>query len=137
MISTQASGFVAALGPQKTLEVVGGPSGGAALAGRPFDVVVHEILGHVASAEGACRAIHDLRSRGKCAPGCAFVPRRAATMLAPTFKLDATALDGVVHRALNGHRTLRRDVKYHCRRFPRAYLAVWKPTTGLGGPDQT
>ena len=123
-VDATASGFVAALGRGKTLEVVGGPSGDAAFAGRPFDVVVHEILGHVASAEGACRAIHDLRSRGKCAPGCAFVPRRAATMLAPTFKLDATALDGVVHRALNGHRTLRKDVKYHCRRFPRAYLAA-------------
>ena len=70
---------------------------------RPrFSVVVHEILGHVASSEGVALAIQDLHRQQLCAPGCVFVPCAAQTLLAPCGALPSTPLDAVVHRYLNG-----------------------------------
>ncbi|KAK3248753.1 hypothetical protein CYMTET_41793 [Cymbomonas tetramitiformis] len=88
-----------------------------------FTLVVHEILGHIASAEGAAVAIRDLVDRGLCAPGCAFIPRAAATLIAPTEALHVGPLDRVLHRYLNGSgEEVRTQVRHHCRRFPRGNL---------------
>jgi len=43
---------------------------------------VHEILGHLASAEGVVKALRELRTRaGLLVPNCQFVPRAARTMV--------------------------------------------------------
>jgi hypothetical protein len=62
------------------------------------DPVVHEILGHVASAEGVVGALLDLHRRGVCRPGALFVPQAAGTMLCPTSPLQLSMLEGLVHR---------------------------------------
>jgi hypothetical protein len=119
-------------GSESTLELLHGYSGDVSpvlsaeiLAGtRPqYNLVVHEILGHIASAEGAGLAIRDLKQKGICAPDCVFVPRVAETLIAPTTVLPTTALDCIVHRFLNGgNGSLRTRVKHHCQRFPHEAL---------------
>ena len=72
-----------------------------------YTLVVHEILGHVASSEGAVGAIADLHERGLIAAaddagagGCAFIPAAAGTMLTPTSPVsgDRSLLEELVHR---------------------------------------
>jgi hypothetical protein len=47
-----------------------------------WQLVVHEILGHLASAEGVVKALRELRTRaGLLVPNCQFVPRAARTMV--------------------------------------------------------
>lgn len=66
-----------------------GISSSVALPGN-IELVVHEILGHIASAEGVVKAIRELRTRaGLLAPGCKMVPRAAGTLIAPTSPLPA------------------------------------------------
>jgi hypothetical protein len=117
---------------ESTLELLHGYSGDVSpllseeiqSGARPqYNLVVHEILGHVASAEGAGLAIRDLKQKGLCASDCVFVPRIAETLIAPTGALPTTALDSIVHRFLNGgNGSLRCGVKHHCQRFPREAL---------------
>ena len=58
-----------------------------------IDLLVHEILGHVASSEGVVRAVRELRGRpGLLAPGCSMIPQQAGTMLAPTAELTPAQL---------------------------------------------
>ncbi|CAE8634756.1 unnamed protein product, partial [Polarella glacialis] len=62
------------------------------LSGQQYDMVVHEILGHVASAEGVAATIADLIDRRVCRPGCIFVPAAAGTFFAPTAALELSPL---------------------------------------------
>ena len=58
-----------------------------------FDLIVHEIIGHLAGAEGVVRSIRELRTRPGClAPGFIMVPRAAGTLLAPTSMLEHSQL---------------------------------------------
>mmetsp|Transcript_1161 Transcript_1161/g.1416 ORF Transcript_1161/g.1416 Transcript_1161/m.1416 type:complete len:547 (-) Transcript_1161:217-1857(-) len=117
---------------ESTLELLHGYSGDVSpllseeiqSGARPqYNLVVHEILGHVASAEGAGLAVRDLKQKGLCAWDCLFVPRIAETLIAPTSILPTTALDSIVHRFLNGgDGSLRCGIKHHCQRFPREAL---------------
>jgi len=101
---------------------------------RQFTMVVHEILGHIASAEGAVKAIQDLHAQGLLAPDCVFVPAVARTMLAPTEVLSNEPVASVMHRMFNMFVTNsncgkpRRNVRHHCVRFPTSsYLARPQP----------
>ena len=63
-----------------------------------IEVVVHEILGHVASAEGVVGAIRELRARPSLTtPSCIFLPRAAGTFIAPTWAFSPTLLERLVH----------------------------------------
>ena len=66
-----------------------------------IELVVHEILGHVCSAEGVVGAMRELHARpGLLAPGCAFIPRAAGTMVAPTALLEPQQLRDLELRRL-------------------------------------
>ena len=94
----------------------------AALTGC-YDVVVHEILGHVASSEGVAAAIDDLTARGLCSPaGCHFVPQAASTLIAPTERLSLSVLEQLLCYHTNGSGALQPQLKYHARHFPTAKL---------------
>lgn len=78
-------------GGASTLALYEGLSSATALPGD-MELVVHEILGHIASAEGVVKAIRELRTRpGLLAPSCCFVPCAAMTMIAPTSPLPPQA----------------------------------------------
>ncbi len=87
-----------------TLALYFGLSSNVPLPGR-MDLVVHEILGHIASAEGVLRALSELRARpGLLLPHCSFVPRAAGTMIAPTSRLDAAEEEALLRRTSLGAR---------------------------------
>ena len=70
------------------LALYSGLSSATALPGG-IELLVHEILGHVASSEGVVRAVRELRGRpGLLAPGCRIIPEQAGTMLAKRRKGD-------------------------------------------------
>jgi len=104
-------------GPSK-LQIHKGFSSDVALTGK-FDVLVHEILGHVASAEGVALTIADLVERRLCSPDCIFVPEAAGTLFAPTSKLVLDPLEEVLHFYFNGKSGLYPLQKYHVRCFSR------------------
>jgi len=99
-------------------------SSDAPLPGK-YNLVVHEILGHIASSEGVVKAIRDLHNRSLLTRDCIFVPRGAATLFVPTMKLQLSCIE----RTLCLHRNrwggdLNCLVKYHADRFPfHAFLA--------------
>jgi hypothetical protein len=80
-------------------DVGGGGGGGGAVAdtqrdssasagaeaGSKINLVIHELLGHLARSEGAALFFHDLRARGvlRPAPHCASIPHRAMSMICP------------------------------------------------------
>ena len=85
----------------RELDLFHGLSSETALPGG-FDLIVHELLGHVASAEGAIRAINELKGRpGLAASGCRVIPAAATTLLVPTSVHETT----VVERLLMYQRT--------------------------------
>ena len=66
------------------LELYEGVSSAVALPGG-IELVVHEILGHVASAEGVVRTIRELRTRhGLLTENVKLIPSAAGTLIAPT-----------------------------------------------------
>lgn len=106
-----------------TLEVYQGLSTKLALPGQ-YDLVVHEILGHVASSEGVATAIADLLDRRLCTHDCIFIPSAAGTLFAPTASLELSQLEEVLNCYHNGACGLVPQMKYHVRRFdPEALLA--------------
>lgn len=94
--------------------------------GGGYNLVVHEILGHIAGAEGVGAAISDLCHRGLLAPDCVFVPRRAVTMFAPTKEIEPSLEEQLLSRKFGGEMVdLRCETKYHARRFSEdSFLAA-------------
>lgn len=136
----------------------------SSLAG-PYELVVHEILGHVASAEGVVGAISDLHKRKLVAPvrilllilivtlelfqltyglfpfatqSAVFVPSEAGTMLSPTAPLSLTDLETLVHRHANDDDPeIATGVKYQARRVPEsAILAEPQPIEWFDFADE-
>eukprot|EP00438_Fugacium_kawagutii_P007677 Skav202218 [mRNA] locus=scaffold1756:73384:74427:- [translate_table: standard] len=95
----------------------------------PYDVVIHELLGHIASSEGVAETIHDLMRRGICDPSkCVFVPRAAGTLFAPTARLQLSDLEKVLNANFNGEVGIRSNLLYHARCFDsRNFLAPPQP----------
>ncbi|CAE8630778.1 unnamed protein product [Polarella glacialis] len=110
--------------PESFLQVYHGLSNEVDLPG-PYDVVVHEILGHVASCEGVSLTIADLVDRRLCNPGCVFVPAAAGTLFAPTAQLQLSQLEQILNCYHNGECSLKPQTKYHAVRFdPDALLSA-------------
>lgn len=59
----------------------------------PYDVVIHELLGHIASSEGVCETMAALCARPLCSVRTQFIPRAAGTLFAPTEALQLTQLE--------------------------------------------
>ena len=114
--------------------VCGGLRGG-------YNLVVHEILGHVSSSEGAVGALvraptllaacaafsltrvrceqADLHHRGLIEEGAVCIPRASGTMLTPTAPLTLSTLETLTHRHTNNDdHAIHGATKYHCNRFP-------------------
>jgi len=109
----------------RTLQLFEGFSSDAPLPGG-YNLVVHEILGHIASSEGVVEALNNLRHRGLLTPDCVFVPRRAATLFVPTMQVDLTCLERILCLCGGGQGgNLRCMTKYNADRFPQhAFLAT-------------
>ena len=88
----------------------------------PYDLIVHELLGHIASAEGVVETLQALRRRGLCTERCAFIPSSAGTLFAPTSKLEASSLEKVLHCFFNAESRIQVQTKYHARGFDAARL---------------
>lgn len=68
-----------------------------------IDLVVHEILGHIASSEGAVKVMRELRSRpGLLTADCKVIPRAAGTFIVPTAPLELSLLERLVSFADSG-----------------------------------
>jgi hypothetical protein len=83
-----------------------------------YDLVIHEILGHVASSEGAAAAILDLRSRALATADCRFVPLRARTLLTPTERVELSTVERVLQMQLTNSRDLLCKSRYLVENFP-------------------
>ena len=89
-----------------------------------YDLVVHEILGYMASSEGVVPTIRDLHARQLPSAGCLFIPAAAGTYFAPTERLEMTELELALHSLFNGEQELAVKVKYNVRHFdPSSFLA--------------
>ena len=93
----------------------------SSLAG-PYQLVIHEVLGHIASSEGVAETIDGLVRRGMCSPNCVFIPRAAGTLFAPTVALKPSDLENVLNAHFNGEVGIRTQVKYHARCFDSSYF---------------
>lgn len=87
-----------------------------------YDVVVHEILGHVASAEGVASAIHNIKSRGILSPKCVFVPKAAETVFSPASRLELNPLEKIVSLYYSNAEDITPKTKYHVRNFPAEHI---------------
>ena len=79
-VTAQAERAVRRAGLASLVQVITGRSQDVELP-RQAGVCVSEIIGNIASAEGALATLADARRR-LCAPGCLMVPRRAQTLAA-------------------------------------------------------
>lgn len=110
--------------PSGKLEVHQGLSSALSLQGG-YDLVVHELLGHVASAEGVALTISDIIHRGLCQSQCVFIPSAAATFFAPTSALELSVLEQALNCFHNNGRQLQSQTKYNVLRFnSQAFLAA-------------
>jgi len=103
---------------RRTLHLFEGFSADVSLHGM-YDLVVHEILGHIASSEGVAHAITDLRNRNLLAKSCVFVPRKATTFFAPIEQINLTCLERILANLSSVYGGgLQRLGKYQVDRFP-------------------
>lgn len=86
-----------------------------------FGVVVHELLGHVASSEGAVETMAHFLTRDLCTADCIFLPHAAGTFFAPTSRLQLSDLEEVLSACFNGELGVRPEMKYHARCFDTSY----------------
>lgn len=106
------------MGRAQRLQLFHAFSSKAPLVGK-YDLVVHEILGHIASAEGVVGAILDLRRRSLLAQDCKFIPSEAMTMFMPTEQIELSCLERILHMHSNDCASgIRCCTKYHALRFP-------------------
>jgi hypothetical protein len=87
LAAMEAEASDSADGP-RTLRLHHGYSSGCPGLTGPYDLVVHEILGHVASAEGVVGALLDLHHRQLLAPDTCFIPSAAGTSFVRSFVLN-------------------------------------------------
>ena len=89
----------------------------------PYELVVHELLGHVASSEGVVETLKTLQRPDFCAKDCTFIPCAAGTLFAPTSKLElASSLERVLHCFFNAGTRIEAQTKYHARCFDATKL---------------
>lgn len=112
-----SSGFPGTITKMAALDMYEGLSSEVALPSG-IEVVVHEILGHVASSEGVVAAIRDIRSRHHVTtPGCVYIPRAAGTFLAPTWAFSPSLVERLLQYAAHG--TMHQpEGMYHVNGFP-------------------
>ena len=108
-------------GREMTLLTHCGHSSSVATEG-PYQLVIHEVLGHIASSEGVAETIDGLVRRGMCSSNCVFIPRAAGTLFAPTVALKLNDLETVLNAHFNGEVGLRTQVKYHARCFDSSHF---------------
>ena len=88
----------------------------------PYQLVIHEVLGHIASSEGVAETIDGLVRRGLCSSNCVFMPRAAGTLFAPTVALKPSDLENVLNAHFNGAVGIQTQVKYHARCFDSSHF---------------
>lgn len=114
--------------PAQRLRLYHGLSSKVPLEGQ-YEVVVHEILGHVASAEGVVSAMQDLKDRKLLTKDCVFVPKAVSTMFSPCTAVEFTRLERVVQQYYHGTDEIKTRTKYHARNFPPS--AILAPPQAL------
>ena len=82
-----------------------------------YDLVVHEVLGYMASSEGVVPTIRDTHSRHLLQAGCLFIPAAAGTYLAPTERIELTSMECALHQLFNGEAWLAVNTRYNARNF--------------------
>mmetsp|Transcript_158856 Transcript_158856/g.509344 ORF Transcript_158856/g.509344 Transcript_158856/m.509344 type:complete len:431 (-) Transcript_158856:141-1433(-) len=88
-----------------------------------YSLVVHELLGDQAGAEGAAAVVADIRARGLATKDCVFLPRSSSTLIAPTTELRRTFLENLVHRfGHGGSARIETLERYQAVRFHRGAL---------------
>jgi len=104
-----------------SLDIYEGLSSEVALPNQ-IEVVVHEILGHVASCEGVVAAIREIKTRPNLIkPSCVFVPRAAGTFLAPSWAFSPSVLERLLLFSVQGSMD-RPEGMYHAIGFPESLL---------------
>ena len=84
-----------------------------------IDLILHEILGNVASAEGAIHAINELHGRtGLACRACRVLPLAAGTLMAPTSRLSPSLLERLLMFQRTGRMVSLPDRMYAVRGFP-------------------
>jgi len=98
-----------------------------------FDLIVHEILGNIASAEGAIKAVNELRGReGLGSKGLRILPAAAGTMLVPTSVLEPNLIERLLMYQRTGRSHAQARHMYTVRGFPAAnFLAPPQPMEWL------
>ena len=98
-----------------------------------FELIVHEILGNIASAEGAIHAINELRARqGLTRRTCRVLPLGASTMLAPTMALTPSIVERLLSFEKTGRWSAQPRSLYAMRGFPfDHFLATPQPLERL------
>lgn len=107
--------------PKSSLQLFQGFSSDVPLPGG-YDVVVHEILGHIASSEGVVDVLMNLRQRGLLSQKCIVIPRKAMTFFAPTEQVSLSCLERILQLQNSGRSVIRPLTKYHVNRFPENLL---------------
>jgi len=84
-----------------------------------IDLIIHEILGNIASSEGAIHAINELHDRaGLTSRTCRVVPSAAGTLLVPTMKLDLCVVERLLLYEVTGCSAAKPRELYASRGFP-------------------
>ena len=98
-----------------------------------FDLIVHEILGNIASAEGAIKAVNELRGReGLGSKGLRILPAAAGTMIAPTSVLEPNLIERLLMYERTGRSHAQARHMYSVRGFPASnFLAPPQPMEWL------
>jgi hypothetical protein len=98
-----------------------------------FDLIVHEILGNIASAEGAVHAVNELRARrGLTNRRCTILPAAAGTLLVPTFALEPCLVERLLMFERTGCSVAEARTLHAVRNFPSdAFVATPQPLEWL------
>ena len=88
-----------------------------------IDLIIHEILGNIASAEGVIHAINELHDRaGLTSRSCRMVPSAAGTMVVPTMMLDLCVVERLLLYEKSGCCAAKPRTLYASRGFPSNYF---------------
>ena len=94
-----------------------------------IDLIIHEILGNIASAEGVVHAINELRARhGLANRACRVLPSAASTMVVPTMALEPCITERLLMFEKTGRWAAKPRALYAMRGFPVShFLATPQP----------
>ena len=107
---------------RREVQLFQGLSSRVALPGA-IDLIVHEILGHIASSEGVVLALRELLARpGLAAQGVRMLPCAAGTMIFPTAVLEPSLLERLLQYETTDNSHTRAQSMYYVRGFPRSKL---------------